>query len=112
VTPSLTATPQVQATFDDADESWFTAWSAQTGAANSFVVTKSAGKTTVRLAVPTLKLAAVSLPASTTRAVRGFVNGAPKGTTFNLDSTITAPDGGVLATGHNTCVEVHPSMPP
>ena len=48
-TPSLTASPDVEVTFDDADSSWFNVWNSQSGKGTTFAVSHSGSSTTVRL---------------------------------------------------------------
>jgi hypothetical protein len=70
-TPSLTATPAIQVTFDDGDSRWYDTWRTQAGAGTAFAVTHAATQTVVRLGQASVQLAAVPINAGETRVAVG-----------------------------------------
>ncbi len=111
-TPALTALPDVEVAFDDADSSWFSVWNSQTGNGTAFAVTHSAAtnSTNVRLGVFSVTLNAVPLAPSQTRNATGVVN--PSGGTLTLQIgatlTETGPGGKVLVANGGSCVATVP----
>jgi hypothetical protein len=96
--PSLTALPDVEVTFDDADPSWFNVWTSQTGNGSAFAVTHSAsaGSTTVRLGSFSVALNAVTLGAGQSRNPTGNTS-LPTGSnpvTLQIAATLTETSGG------------------
>jgi hypothetical protein len=92
--PSLTALPDVGVTFDDADSTWFNAWSSQAAgeAQPTFQVTHdaTANTTTVRLGTFSIVLNPVTLAAGASRNATG---------NFNLASGGASADNGSVDRG-------------
>ena len=103
-TPSLTGSPDVEVTFDDADSSWFNVWNTQTGNGTTFSVTHNGGAntTTVRLGAFSVPLNAVPLSAGQTRNATGNINPASGTLTLQIGATLTA--GGQMVSNGGSCV--------
>lgn len=104
--PSLTVTPDVEVTFDDADSSWFNVWSIQSGNGTAFAVTHNAGAntTTVRLGSFNLVLDPVPLAAGQSRSATGNINPTSGTLTLQLGAILTDSGGHVLANNGGSCV--------
>jgi hypothetical protein len=111
-TPSLTALPDVEVAFDDADSSWFNVWQSQTGNGTTFNVThnSAANSTTVRLGAFSVALNAVPLAANQTRNATGSVNPVSGSLTLQIATTLTetGPGGQVLVANGGSCVASAP----
>jgi hypothetical protein len=113
--PSLTGSPDVEVTFEDADESWYKAWARQPQLLTrpSFGVTTADGMTTVRLGASSVTLDPVSLPGCVSRVPKGSIS-APYGTFLSLDmqASLTDASGNLVAndTGECTQPESHPTF--
>ena len=109
--PSLTALPDVEVTFDDADSSWFNVWNGQTGSGITFSVTHNGGAntTTVRLGAFSVALNKVPLAASQTRTLTSNIQPAG-GTSLTVQFAATLTDGGgnVLVTNGGSCSATAP----
>jgi hypothetical protein len=88
--PSLTADPDVEVQFDDADASWWNAWKAQAGSGKSFAATHSGNTTTVRLGAYSVKLDPVPLAAGEKRNAAGSVTGSGP-VTLRIAAALTDP---------------------
>jgi len=110
--PSLTALPDVEVAFDDADSSWFNAWTSQTGNGSSFAVTHSAGSTTVRLGSFSVALNPVPLAAGQSRNATGTTNlsSGSGSVTLQIAATLTETSGGgtVMVQNGGSCVTSAP----
>jgi hypothetical protein len=108
--PSLTALPDVEATFDDADSSWYTVWQAAPGSGTTYSVThsSSANTTTVRLGAYSVSLAPVPLAAGQTRNMAAVVNPASGSLTLQIEGTLLGPGNQVLVTNGGSCVATAP----
>ena len=104
--PSLTVTPDVEVTFDDADSSWFNVWNSQSGNGIAFAVTHNAGAntTTVRLGSFSLVLDPVPLAAGQSRNATGNINPTSGTLTLQLGATLTDSGGHMLANNGGSCV--------
>ena len=103
--PSLTGSPDVEMTFDDADSSWFNAWNSQTGNGTTFLVTHNSGanSTTVRLGSFSVSLNQVPLLAGQSRNATGNINPTSGTLTLQLGATLTDLSGNVLVTNGGSC---------
>jgi len=108
--PSLTALPDVEATFDDADSSWYNVWQSQAGVGTTFSVTHNSGanSTTVRLGAFSVALNPVPLGASQTRNMTGVINPGSGSLTLQIQGTLTGPANQVLVTNGGSCVASTP----
>jgi len=110
--PSLTALPDVEVTFDDADSSWFNVWNSQTGNGTTFAVTHSGAtnSTDVRLGAFSVALNTAPLAASQTRNATGVINPAGGTLTLQIGATLseTGPGGQVLVANGGSCVATAP----
>jgi hypothetical protein len=100
--PSLTALPDVGVTFDDADSTWFNAWSSQAAgeAQPTFQVTHdaTANTTTVRLGTFSIVLNPVTLAAGASRNATGNFNLASGGASATLQITAVLTEAGPTGT--------------
>ena len=103
--PSLTGPPHVEATFDDADSSWFNVWNSQTGNGTAFQVTHNSvtNSTTVRLGTFSVVLNPVPLLAGASRNATGNINPTSGTLTLQLGATLTDSSGTVLANNGGSC---------
>jgi hypothetical protein len=104
-TPSLTGLPNVSATFDDADSSWFSVWNAQPGNGTAFTVTHNGGanSTTVRLGAFSVALNPVPLAASQSRNLTSSIQPVSGSLTVQFAATLTDSSGTVLVTNGGSC---------
>ena len=107
VTPVLDGSPDIEATFDDPDESWYNAWTAQAAGGSLFNVTKDGGATTVRLGASSVELAPVSLPACESRMGLAKVAGTFSAQ-LSLKADLSDVSGAVLATTDGSCANPLP----
>jgi len=113
--PSLTALPDIEASFDDSDSSWFNAWTSQTGNGSTFKVTHSGTTTTVRLGAFSVAMNAVPLAAGQTRNATAVIN-LPSGSggpvTFEIGATLTETNGSgtVIVQNGGSCVQQPPPV--
>jgi hypothetical protein len=113
--PSLTGNPDVEVAFDDADSSWYSVWSTQTGAGTAFVVTHSGSTTHVRLGNYSVAMNAVPLAAGQTRNATGTTvlsMGYPTALTLQIGATMSGTANGVPFTVMNggSCVTQPPPV--
>jgi hypothetical protein len=103
--PSLTVSPDVEVTFDDADESWFNVWNAQAGNGTTFTVTHNSGtiSTTVRLGTFSVVLDPVPLAAGQSRNTRSSINPTSGTLTLQMGAILTDSAGQVLARNGGSC---------
>jgi hypothetical protein len=103
--PSLTVSPDVEVTFDDADSSWFNTWNAQSGNGTTFAVTHNSGanSTTVRLGAFSVVLNPVPLMAGQTRSATANINPTSGTLTLQLGAKLTDSGGQVLANNGGSC---------
>lgn len=103
--PSLTVSPDVEVTFDDADSSWFNVWNSQAGNGTTFAVTHNnvANSTTVRLGAFSVALNPVPLLASESRNATGNINPTSGTLTLQLGAILTDSGGQVLANNGGSC---------
>jgi hypothetical protein len=103
--PSLTFSPDVEATFDDADSSWFNVWTAQTGNGTTFAVTHNSGtnSTTVRLGAFGVTLDPVPLGAGQSRNETGNINPTNGTLTLQMGAILTDAGGTMLAQNGGSC---------
>ncbi len=103
--PSLTVTPDMEVTFDDADSSWFNVWNGQAGNGTSFAVTHNSGtnSTTVRLGAFSVALNPVPLQAGQSRNATGTLNPTSGTLTLQLGAVLTDSGGNVLANNGGSC---------
>lgn len=108
--PSLTALPDVEATFDDADSSWFNVWQSAPGNGTTYSVThsSSANTSTIRLGTFSVALAPVPLSAGQTRNMTAAINPASGSLTLQIEGTLTGPGNQVLVTNGGSCVATAP----
>ena len=108
-TPSLTAFPDVEASFDDADSSWFNAWTSQTGNGSTFKVTHSGATTTVRLGTLSVALNSVPLLAGQSRNATANINLGMGSSpiTLQISATLTETNGSgtVMVQNGGSCVQ-------
>lgn len=109
-TPSLTALPDVEVTFDDADSSWFNVWNTQTGSGTTFTVTHNgaANSTTVRLGAFSVALNAVPLAAGQSRKLTSNIQPSSGTLTVQFAATLTGTGGQVLVTNGGSCTVTVP----
>ncbi len=94
-TPSLTALPDVETSFDNSDSSWFNIWTSQTGNGSTFKVTHSGATTTVRLGSFSVALNSVPLAAGQSRNETANIN-LPMGSspvTLQIGATLPETNG-------------------
>jgi hypothetical protein len=113
--PSLTALPDIEASFDDSDSSWFNAWTSQTGNGSTFKVTHSGTTTTVRLGVFSVALNSVPLAAGQTRNSTATINlpaGSGSPVTLEIGATLTETNGSgtVIVQNGGSCVQQPPPV--
>jgi hypothetical protein len=107
--PSLTALPDVEATFDDADSSWFNVWNSQTGKGTTFAVSHSGSSTTVRLGAFSVPMNAVPLAAGQTRNATANINPMSGGTlTLQIAAALKDSGGNTLVTNGGSCTQTVP----
>jgi hypothetical protein len=109
-TPSLTGLPDVEATFDDGDSSWYNVWQTATGSGTTYSVThsSSANTTTVRLGAFSVALAPVPLAAGQTRNMTAVINPGSGTLTLQIEGTLTGPGNQTLVTNGGSCVSTAP----
>lgn len=107
-TPSLTALPDIEVSFDDSDSSWFNVWNSQTGNGSTFKVTHSGSSTIVRLGAFSVALNAVQLAAGQSRTATGTINldSTTPTATLQIAATLTESGGGgtVMVANGGSCV--------
>jgi hypothetical protein len=103
--PSLTVSPDVEVTLDDADSSWFNVWNAQAGSGTAFAVTHNTAtnSTTVRLGVFSVVLDPAPLMAGQSRSATGNINPTSGTLTLQLGAILTDSGGHVLANNGGSC---------
>jgi len=107
--PSLTALPDVEATFDDADSNWFNVWNSQSGKGTTFAVSHSGSSTTVRLGAFSVPMNAVPLTAGQTRNASANINPLSGGTlTLQIAAALTDSGGNPLVTNGGSCTQTAP----
>jgi hypothetical protein len=104
--PSLTGSPDVEVTFDDADSSWFNVWNGQAGNGTTFSVTHNNGtnSTTVRLGTFSVALNPMPLAAGQSRNATGNINPTSGTLTLQLGAILTDSGGLVLANNGGSCI--------
>ena len=106
--PSLTTSPDVEVTFDDADSSWYNVWNTQTGIGSTFNVTHSGSSTTVRLGAYSVAMNAVPLAASATRNATANINPAGGTLTLQIAGALTDSGGNLLVNNGGSCTVTAP----
>jgi hypothetical protein len=103
--PSLTVSPDVEVTFDDADSSWFNVWNGQAGNGTAFAVTHNnvTSSTTVRLGAFSVALDPAPLMAGQSRNATGNINPTSGTLTLQLGAILTDSGGHVLANNGGSC---------
>ena len=108
-TPSLTGAPDVGATFDDADSSWFNVWSSQAGKGTTFAVSHSGNTTTVRLGAFSVAMDPVPLNAGRTRTLTANIDPVSGDTlTLQIAATLKDLSGNTLVTNGGSCTQSAP----
>jgi hypothetical protein len=105
--PTLGGPLDVEIAFDDPDASWYAVWASQTQAKDSFAVTSGAGKTTVRMAANTVKLAPVALAACRRRDANAIVGGVV-GAELSMHAVLRDDAGNAIATYDGSCEDIPP----
>jgi len=106
--PSLTALPDVEATFDDADSSWFNVWNSQPGKGTTFAVSHSGSSTTVRLGAFSVPMNRVPLGAGQTRNATANINPVSGSLTLQIAATLKDSVGNTLVTNGGSCTQTVP----
>jgi hypothetical protein len=106
--PSLTALPDVEATFDDADSSWFNVWNSQPGKGTTFAVSHSGSSTTVRLGAFSVPMNAVPLGAGQTRNATANINPVSGALTLQIAAALKDSGGNTLVTNGGSCTQTVP----
>jgi hypothetical protein len=111
-TPSLTGSPDMEVTFDDADSSWFNVWNSQSGNGATFSVTHNSvtNSTTVRLGAFSVTLNAVPLAAGQSRNAMGRINPGSGTLTLQIAATLTDLGGNVLVSNGGSCTATATSI--
>jgi hypothetical protein len=111
-TPSLTGFPDMEATFDDADSSWFDVWNSQTGKGTTFSVTHNTvtNSTTVRLGAFSVAFNAVPLAAGQSRNAMGSINPGNGTLTLQFAATLIDLGGNVLVSNGGSCTATASSI--
>ena len=113
--PSLTALPDVEVAFDDADSSWFNIWKTQSGAGTTFQVTRWGSVTNVRLGGFSVALNSVPLAAGQSRNATGTTNlpsAYPSAVTLQIAAMLTETNGSgtVMVQNGGSCLTEPPPV--